>query len=258
VVGFQSVVILGVDQFAAFCANRINAFNYDAQVIDVNSIPNTMLFSSCKRLGVAYKYLQKADIVGYLLDTPKSLLIVSANNTWIIPDIILSTDGISAINLHHGLLPRHPGRNAEAWAIFEGDKKAGITWHFVTSSVDAGDIILQADTKLDESITSRKLLKIQNQLAKETFDNICEDVLHNRVEAKKQGASHNKIHYSWEIPNDGYLDPEWNSGKISRFLRAMDYGILKTLGDPKIIFKASGIHGYHMKSPKIILKKQAG
>lgn len=61
--------------------------------------------------------------------------------------------------------------------------------------------------------------------------------MHNRVEAKKQGASHNKIHYSWEVPNDGYLDPEWNSGKISRFLRAMDYGILKTLGDPKIILQ---------------------
>ena len=43
-----------------------------------------------------------------------------------------------------------------------------------------------------------------------------------------------RIHLAKDIPGDGWLDPLWDGAKISRFLRAMDYGVFYTLGRPRV------------------------
>ena len=61
------------------------------------------------------------------------------------------------INYHNSLLPKHPGRFAEAWSIFEEDKKSGITWHLVVPEVDKGKIILQKDIEFPPMDSPRLL-----------------------------------------------------------------------------------------------------
>ena len=47
------------------------------------------------------------------------------------------------INCHAGALPFYRGRSPINWAIINGERKIGITTHFVDLKIDNGDIIEQ-------------------------------------------------------------------------------------------------------------------
>ena len=251
---YQNIMILGTSQLAAFCARIITGKGYGVCVIDTGPVPNTILSAACKSAGVSCFHFSKAERKNAILGAKGDTLLISVVNPWVIPQEVLNKKGMKAVNLHHSLLPRHPGRNAEAWAIYEGDQQAGITWHFVIPKVDAGDIIIQAGVKLNDTVTSLKLLQIQDRLAKETFEKICPDLLEGKVTGTPQDREKRPVlHYSWQVPNDGYLDISWGAVKISRFLRAMDYGAVKTLGRPKIVI---GKYEYTWDSYKIMYAKE--
>lgn len=159
-------------------------------------------------------------------------LIFSIGNSYLFRKALI--DCCPIINYHNALLPRHPGRNAEAWAIYEQDKATGITWHFVNEQVDRGAVICQRSLVLDDKITSIKLLQKQTELAFTAFQEFFRQILENQtLTAIPQPAKTDmEMHYSWEKPNDGVLDINWTAEKISAFLRAMDYGKLQRLGRP--------------------------
>ena len=53
------------------------------------------------------------------------------------------TDNIKAINLHPSLLPRHRGLNAIERSYEDEHSEGGVTVHWVTSELDAGEPIVQ-------------------------------------------------------------------------------------------------------------------
>lgn len=196
-----------------------------------------MLESQARASGIPYAHLEQTRLKSHLKSLSKPALIISAANPYLIPAAVLKNEHIRAINCHNALLPRHPGRNAEAWAIFEQDAGSGITWHFITPEVDAGNILIQQSIALDASFTSLSLHNQQHKLAFQSFQQIIPDVLMERIQGMPQDLSRRaELHYSWQIPNNGYLDLAWHADKISAFLRAMDYGILETLGKPRVEF----------------------
>ena len=105
----------------------------------------------------------------------------------------------------------------------------------MTPEVDAGKFLIQKRFALDNTINALKLLKILNELAAESFLEIMDDLLEgHEILFPQPQEPRGKLHYSWEIPNKGYIDLNWDAMKISAFLRSMDYGILETLGKPKL------------------------
>ena len=46
-------------------------------------------------------------------------------------------------NCHAGYLPSYRGRSVLNWALINGEKFYGITFHQVNSYIDQGDILLQ-------------------------------------------------------------------------------------------------------------------
>jgi methionyl-tRNA formyltransferase len=226
---------LGTGQLACYCAQLASQEGIDVMVFDTNRVSSPMLSAACKRAGIKYAHLSPLDTADAILAVKDTALLISAVNPWLIPEKVLDKPGTKAINLHHALLPKHPGRNAEAWAIYEGDKESGITWHFIVPKVDAGDIIIRSGVELSDKITSIQLLKNQDQLARQTFKNILPDLLDDKIVGLPQRRDKTTVqHFSWQIPNNGYIDLNWTGQQISRFLRAMDYGVAKTLGVPKV------------------------
>jgi len=138
-------------------------------VYDTNPKKSIVLERQIQGEDITYLHLEKKILFETLANTQEKTLLVSAINSYLIPEKVLDNKNIIAINCHHALLPRHPGRNAEAWAIFEQDDETGITWHFITPDVDAGQILIQKKIQLDDRITSFKLLKYQNNLAYQSF-----------------------------------------------------------------------------------------
>ncbi len=55
------------------------------------------------------------------------------------------TENVKAVNLHPSLLPRHKGLHAIEKSYHDAHDTGGVSVHWVTSELDAGEIILQKE-----------------------------------------------------------------------------------------------------------------
>lgn len=167
----------------------------------------------------------KNEVTEYFDKISEKTLILSASNNYLIPKDILDKEYITAVNFHNALLPKFPGRNAPSWVIYEGEKKTGITWHFVTSRVDAGRIIIQKEIEIEEDIKAYELAGKLMTLAFEAFSEVYENILLERIEGNLQEVEKNrKMYLSKDVPGGGSFNISDSWEDIYRLLRATDYG----------------------------------
>ncbi len=184
---------------------------------------------------------EKAELMDMLKQETEKTLVLSVMNPWLFPEEVLENSSLLVVNLHHALLPAHRGRNAEAWAIYEGDEKAGITWHKVDAGIDTGAVYLQKEVEIDSRMTSLKLLSKLNEAALEGLEELLQGDFKEHKADDSKGTGTGKPHLAKDIPNDGWLDLSWNPEQISRFLRAMDYGVINVFGKPRVRLP-EGVH----------------
>lgn len=175
----------------------------------------------------------KKDLMELLAQESAKTLVLSVMNPWLFTEETLNNPNIFVINLHHALLPAHRGRNAEAWAIYEGDEKAGITWHRVDTGIDTGAVFIQKEVKIGDSTTSLKLLAQLNKAALEGLEELLSGDFVEKPPLSPSSGSE-KLHLSKDVPNDGWLDLSWDGAQMSRFLRAVDYGVLDVFARPRV------------------------
>lgn len=230
---FDNYIVVGTGSVALSCAEILKRYNLKPLLIESRTSGLSSLRSSCERKGVTFLSIQGKELTNYLSSVSQRTLIVSAANRYLFPPDVVNKTNLTIVNYHGALLPKHPGRNAEAWAIYEGDAVAGITWHYVVADVDAGNIICQKSVPITDKTTSFSLLRANSKLVVEGLEEILPMLLDAPFEGTRQTERH-KVHYSWMKPNNGELDLSWDADKISAFLRAMDYGPLQTLGYPVV------------------------
>lgn len=178
----------------------------------------------------------KQELFGILREETEYSILFSVNNPYLIPADIVSKENFVMVNLHHALLPAHPGRNAEAWTIYDGDTVAGITWHRIDAGTDSGNILVQKSVPLTDEATSLKLLKLLNREAVSALNDLLPVTSIPERKGTKQSISDDRIiRYAKDVPAGGLLDPDWDGAHISRFLRAMDYDLLDVMGKPRVI-----------------------
>ncbi len=68
---------------------------------------------------------------------------LSVANVDLIPDSVLAKATKGAVNFHDGPLPRYAGLNAPVWALLNGERSHGITWHVIEGGIDEGRIVAQ-------------------------------------------------------------------------------------------------------------------
>ena len=84
-----------------------------------------------------------------ILDYNPDIIITCAYGQ-IIPDSILNYPKYGCINVHGSLLPKLRGGAPIHHAIINGDTETGITIMYMSSKMDAGDIISQKSIKIEE------------------------------------------------------------------------------------------------------------
>jgi len=229
----KKAIVIGSGSIAQNCLLSLIKSDFETYVFEFSkeNVSNLALF--CKRIGINYAlFNDKTQLINAFLEIDQKTLVVSASNRFLFPKNVIQNEYLEIINYHSSLLPKYPGRNAEAWSIYEGEQVSGITWHKVTIEVDSGDIIIQSDARITENTTSFSLLKEFNKLAILAFEKIIGDYQNNGIEYFKQlEYKKDNLKYSWMKPNNGILDLSWSEQKISQFLRAYNYGIFKNLGD---------------------------
>ena len=228
------IVFLGTSKLLYKCAEYAKE-RYAKAVIQIIDFSESRWTSENVNGDLNIRFLTKQDAFNYLFNLSGKTYVFSVNNPYIFPKEICEKSNLIMINLHHGLLPKHRGRNAEAWAIYDGDEYAGITWHFISPQIDKGEIICQRKVKIDsDSTTSFSLLRLCEKAAIESFEEIFP--LENLKRKVNDGDCVNEqIRYAKDRPNNGLLDLTWDISKISSFLRAMDYGPYRVLGNAEVV-----------------------
>lgn len=167
-------------------------------------------------------------------ELPVSLESVNTVSAWPFqPDVIVSVYYRTIIrqhvidrvhgkifNAHTSLLPRHRGRSPIPWAIVEGDRQTGITYHYIDAGIDTGRVILQAVCQISSTETQTSLFEKINDLAIAYFPGALALVLAGFAGVEQQGQA---LYHFAGPPHDGQIDPGWTHGKIERFIRAMTY-----------------------------------
>lgn len=136
------------------------------------------------------------------------------------PHVIEACEG-RIFNAHPSLLPKHRGCSAVPWAIIEGDKLTGITYHYIDAGIDTGNILLQRAVQIEPDETQATLYEKCMAEGAHFWPAALE-----LVKAGFGGAPQTGSDYSYHkrgCPHDGEIGEDWPLGYVERFIRAMLY-----------------------------------
>lgn len=80
--------------------------------------------------------------------------------------------GIKIINIHPSLLPKYPGLHTHRRVLEAGDKKHGMTIHYVDEGMDTGKILFQVECDVSEDDTEETLELKVKQLEQKFYPKI--------------------------------------------------------------------------------------
>jgi methionyl-tRNA formyltransferase len=118
-------------------------------VLDPGTTPDLMA-GVCRAAGVEWRATDEIRSGGFLSEVrgASPTLILSAAFPFIFPRELLDIPALGAVNFHPSLLPRCRGCHPIFWTLASGETQGGVTAHFMTEQVDAGDIIAQIPLEL--------------------------------------------------------------------------------------------------------------
>lgn len=209
-----SCYVLGETNLALECLIKIHSGGHEIKAV-VSGYPKILAWA--KTLGIACLPLEElSEPVDYLF---------SLVNYRILKENVLSLAEKLSINYHDAPLPKFAGMHATSWALYEDVQKHGVTFHEITSRVDAGKIIKQAvvpvnleDTALDLNMRCIEAAiglfsELLASLEAEDYTLVSQDL-----------AMRSYYPYSKKLPSNGLIDWGMEAAAISRIHRALTFG----------------------------------
>jgi methionyl-tRNA formyltransferase len=158
---------------------------------------------------------------------------------YIIPQEIFEIPLMATINIHPSLLPRYRGQHVINWAIINGEKETGITFHHIDEGIDTGDIILQERIQIGPDETAFSLhSRIYTQASAMLKVLLSEVSVGKKLQSIKQNDS-DATYFRPRKPEDGKIDWNKNGEAICNLARGLVRpwpGAYSYVGDNKIIF----------------------
>lgn len=140
----------------------------------------------------------------------------------IIPKNILELPKYGCINVHASLLPKYRGAAPIQWAVINGDEKSGVCIMQMDEGLDTGDIIAEAELKLDKKETSESLFKKLSVLGADTLVETLEHIEAGGIEPRPQPKDSTTSYARMITKNDGLIDWNESAVKIDRIVRGMN------------------------------------
>jgi methionyl-tRNA formyltransferase len=174
--------------------------------------------------------------------------IMSAYGVRVLPPAVLDLAKVLAFNMHVSYLPDYKGRWIPTWAILNGEKEHGITFHVMSEEIDMGDILYQKTMSIAADETAYSLYyRILCEFVKE-FDAFFNQLLAGNISTTPMPEGGR--YFGREIPFDGIIDPTWDLEFIKRFIRGMFFpphtGAKIKIGDR--YFECNSIEDYYKLS----------
>ncbi len=161
----------------------------------------------------------------------------SVTNLALLSDEVLNLPKRGAINFHDGPLPRYAGMYAPVWALLEGEREYGISFHEMTSGTDEGDLWVQRFFPISPEETSLTLNTHCYEAAIDAFAELIDGLSSGSATKTPQDLSKRSYFARYQRPaGAGVLDWTRSAESLVRAVRAMDFGQYENaFAAPKII-----------------------
>ncbi|OIQ72531.1 bifunctional polymyxin resistance protein ArnA [mine drainage metagenome] len=137
-----------------------------------------------------------------------------------LPDALLSTARIAALNMHGSLLPKYRGRAPVNWAVLHGETETGATLHFMAAKPDAGDIVAQQAVPILPDDTAREVFDKVTVAAEIALWNVLPQLMQGVVPRRPNDLSCGS-YFGGRRPDDGRIDWTWPTQAIYNLIRAV-------------------------------------
>lgn len=161
---------------------------------------------------------------------------------YLIPRDAILLAPLGVFNLHPSLLPRYRGRAPINWAIIKGEKRLGLTVHFVDEGTDTGDIIHQISYDLAQDQDVGDALNILYPLYYQVTRKVLDDFKKNKIVRVPQNHAEATIFPSRK-PEDGLINWESPALIVWNLIRAIARpypGAFSTLKGRKVLLWKAG------------------
>ncbi len=166
---------------------------------------------------------------------------------------ILEIPKLGAFNLHGSLLPAYRGRCPVNWVLINGEKRTGVTLHYMIDKPDAGDIVGQKEVEIEFRDTARTLYDKLCTAAKLLLDEVLPVIKTGRIPRRKQNLAVGS-YYGGRRPEDGRIDWHKSAQDIYNLIRGVTepypgaFAFLKN-GEKLIIWWAEPVKSNIVKVP---------
>jgi methionyl-tRNA formyltransferase len=243
----KKYIFIGGKQIGVNCLKELVDRNIKPQLVIPNSDDNGQFSWHDSLLEYAIKRklpviqgakLKNQDLIKKIKEISPEI-IFCIGGTQIIPESILAIPQLGCLNIHPAYLPKYRGRYSTAHAIFNGEKKTGVTLHWMNNGIDSGPIIKQKKILITNIDTALTLYNKFTETGTELFSDFLDKWLSGaKITAKAQNEK-KATYYLKGLPNDGKIDWNWNGKKIYNFIRAMTFEPFSpayfTIGDKKMV-----------------------
>lgn len=131
-----------------------------------------------------------------------------------------------AVNFHDGPLPRLAGLNVPTWAILQGERTHGVTWHEMTARADAGRILEQRFFDIADDDTVFLVNAKCYAAALESFDDVARRVASGDPNGQEQDFTDRQYFGRHARPAAAAaIDFTRPADEISRLVRCLDFGV---------------------------------
>ena len=121
---------------------------------------------------------------------------------YFLPSELIDIPGLGTLNFHTSLLPRHAGMHPGFWTIWYGDKKSGMTIHFMDEGIDTGDIAYQSQVSVIAGSSIESLYKRIWDSSEDLIKKLLSDIEENNLPRRKQAYS--DYFYNYEITDKDF------------------------------------------------------
>ena len=175
-----------------------------------------------------------------LIGAIKSLrtdLLLNVHTQFIICEDVLNTPKYGCFNLHPGPLPEYAGSNPVSWAIYNGEKRHGITIHKMIPEVDAGPIVLKEYFEIGSNETG---ISLMSKCVMKGVPLVLEFIKivecgPKHIPFESQDVTNRHFYSKNDIPNHGRVCWGKSCEDVSRFVRACNFlPYSSPWGQPKV------------------------
>lgn len=147
---------------------------------------------------------------------PELFIVISYGQ--ILSKAILDIPRVFAVNAHASLLPKFRGAAPISWAIIRGETTTGVTVIKMTEKMDAGPVILQKQTDIEEDYSSLDLEKELSELAAEAIIDALNSIKNNDYKLAPQDET--RVSYAPKLKkDDGLIDWAKSAIEINNLIR---------------------------------------